>query len=68
MDKYRHDMYMTNKNYKQCGLVIARGSTLKAIIFDDTQITVFYDDVLGNSQVNYIHYEMLKNGGKIIID
>lgn len=68
MDRFKHDMYMTDKNYRQCGLVIERASTLKAIIFDDTQITVFYEDNAGNSQVNYIHYEMLENGGKIIID
>lgn len=68
MDKYKHDMYIVDKNYRQRGLVIKRASTLKAIIFDDTQITVFYKDNAGNSQVDYIHYDMLENGGKIIID
>lgn len=66
MDKFLQDLYIMDKNKKELETYIRCG-TIKAIIFDKIQITIFYEDECYNDQVTYIHYEDLEKC-KIVID
>lgn len=60
------NLYILDKNKNELESYI-RGGTIRAIIFDSTQITIFYEDECYNDQVTYIHYEDLEEC-KIVID
>lgn len=66
MNQGIQNLYIIDKNKNELESYI-RGGTIKAIIFDSTQITIFYEDECYNDQVTYIHYEDLEEC-KIVID
>lgn len=66
MIKGIQDLYIMDKNKRVLESYI-HGGTIRAIIFDTIQITVFYEDECFNDKVTYIHYEDLE-GCKIVID
>ena len=68
MDRFYQDISIENRKKRTSYLVIPRGSHIKRIVFDEVQITVFYIDHVGNQQFNFIHYEDLEKGERIVID